>query len=71
MPTSYVDEIVARFYLLKGYFISQGVWFMLGKKKGNKQGNWTDIDILAINHEELLIIQCKSFLGTGKAEKSI
>ena len=70
MPISYVDEVVARYLTKKGYLIRQGIWFQLEKEKtGKKVSGWTDIDILAIKpNEPLLIIQCKSFAGTGKSD---
>ena len=70
MPISYVDEVVARFLIKKGYLIRQGIWFELQKEKtGKKVSGWTDIDILAIKpNEPPLIIQCKSFPGTGKSD---
>lgn len=71
MPISYVDEIVARYLIKNGYLIRQGIWFQLEKEKtGKKVSGWTDIDILAIRpNEPLLIIQCKSFAGTGKSNE--
>jgi hypothetical protein len=67
MPTSYVDEIVARYLKKDGYLITQGIWFPL-PKSGKKVGGWSDIDILAVKPDERpLIIQCKSFIGTEKS----
>jgi len=70
MPVSYVDEVVARYLIKKGYLIHQGIWFQLEKAKTRKKvSGWTDIDILAIKpNEPPLIIQCKSFPGTGKSD---
>jgi len=70
MPISYVDEVVAKYLIKKGFLIRQGIWFQLEKEKtGKKVPGWTDIDILAIKpNEPLLIIQCKSFAGTGKSD---
>jgi hypothetical protein len=70
MPISYVDEVVAKYLIKKGFLIRQGIWFQLEKEKtGKKVSGWTDIDILAVKPDEPpLIIQCKSFPGTGKSD---
>lgn len=75
MPKSYVDEIVIRYLMKEGYLISQGIWFQLPREKSGKRssgGSWSDIDIFAVKPgEPPLIIQCKSFSGTKKAEKVV
>lgn len=73
MPTSYVDEIIVRYLMKKSYLISQGIWFQMPKEKtGKKVSGWSDIDILAVKpNESPLIIQCKSFLGTGSYDKVV
>ena len=35
---------------------------------GKKVSGWSDIDMIALKFNELVIVQCKSFLGTEKAE---
>jgi len=65
MPKSYVDEIVVRYLMKKGYLISQGIWFPVAS-------GWSDIDIFAVKHNKPpLIIQCKSFSGGKKSEKFV
>lgn len=73
MPQSYVDEIVVRYLMKRGYLILQGIWFPLKREKtGKKVSAWSDIDIFAVKpNEPLLIIQCKSFLGTAKSEEIV
>ncbi len=73
MPKSYVDEIVARYLMKKGYLVSQGIWFPLDKQNtGKKVSGWSDIDIFAVKYgEPSLIIQCKSFSGTENSEKVV
>ena len=71
MSKGYVEELALRYYQKKGYLVTQNIPFQLKKSEtGKKVSGWTDIDLLAINQKEMLIIQCKSFLGTTKAEES-
>lgn len=69
MSTSYVEEVTKRYLVKEGYLVMQNVWFELDKKMTNKKvSGWSDIDILAIKTNEILLIQCKSFLGDKKHE---
>lgn len=70
MSKGYVEELALRYYQKEGFLVTQNIPFQLDKKKtGLRVSGWSDIDLLAVNQEKMLIIQCKSFLGTGKAEK--
>ena len=70
MGLSYVEELAQRYFLKKGYIPIMNIRFRIDKDKHDKKvAGWSDIDILAINPSEVLIIQCKSFLGTKKAEE--
>lgn len=70
MTISYVEDITSEFYRLKGYFISKDIPYQIPKKvSGKKVSGWKDIDVLAINDKEVLIIECKAFLGYEKSDK--
>lgn len=68
MSLGYVEELASRYYLKRGYLVIPNTRFQLDKAKtGKKVSGWSDIDLLAISQSEVLIIQCKSFLGTKRA----
>ncbi len=70
MVRGYVEELALRYFMKKGYLVTQNIWFQIPKEEsGKKVAGWSDIDLLAINEREVLVVQCKSFLGTGAAEK--
>lgn len=72
MSTSYVEEVTKRYLIKEGYLVMQNVWFELDKKLTNKKvSGWSDIDILAIKTNEILLIQCISFLGNKKHEDAV
>ena len=72
MARSYVEEIALRYYQKAGYMVMPNVLFFIPRERtGKKVSGWSDIDILAYRPGELLIIQCKSFLGTRKDEEIV
>jgi len=60
MPISYVEEIASEYYRLKGYFIQRDYTYRKQTKNVGKPTGWKDIDIIAINDKEVLVIECKS-----------
>ena len=50
---SYVEHIVGEYYKKLGYFISSRVKYF------SRKWGWKDIDLLAVNENEVLIIECK------------
>jgi len=70
MALGYVEELALRYFEKKGYLISSNIRFQLKKEwTGKKVAGWSDIDMIALKTHELIIIQCKSFIGTKKSEK--
>jgi len=68
--TSWIEEIVARYYQKQGFFVITNYPFFIPREKSGKNvGGWSDIDILAYNREELHVVQCKPFLGKRKANE--
>jgi len=69
---NFVEQLVAEHYKTKGYLVSSNIWIPFQSKrqrtqKGMEQEydsqSWTDIDILARNEKELLIIQVKAIVN--------
>lgn len=67
MAISYVEDL-ARYYMKKGYLVSQNIQFRLPRGERRVAG-WSDIDVFALAPGESIIVNCKSFLGTKSAEK--
>ena len=69
MAISYVEDIASEYYRLKGYLVSRSIKYQVPRAEaGKKASGWKDIDILALNEREALVIECKSFTGVKKAE---
>jgi len=65
----YVEELAVRYFQKKGYIVQSNIWFQLKKERTKKKvAGWSDIDMLALSKDEVLVIQCKAFLGTKKSE---
>ena len=72
MVDSWLESFVESYYQsYKKYLVQKNIWYYVKKKEGiRKQANWSDVDILALSDEELILISCKTFLGHKKAEDS-
>ncbi len=71
MVQSYVEDLTEKYYMKKGYLVNRNIWFKIPKEKtGKKVSGWSDIDIFALAPGEVVVVQCKSFIGTQKAEES-
>jgi len=65
----YVEELAVRYFQKKGYIVQSNIWFQLKKERTKKKvAGWSDIDMLALSSSEVLVVQCKAFLGTKKSE---
>ncbi|MHA1713433.1 MAG: hypothetical protein ACTSW4_05280 [Candidatus Ranarchaeia archaeon] len=72
MVISYVEDIVSEFYRLQGYLITRDRAYKPDTpRQGKKQTGWKDIDVLAYNEDEVLIIECKSFTGDRSSDKMV
>ena len=69
---NFIEELIAEYYKTKGYFVSTNYWIPFisernrvqkGKEHNYTAQSWTDIDILASNKNELLLIQVKSLVN--------
>jgi hypothetical protein len=54
-PTDPFEGLVAVYYQLKGYITSTNKWFWV-RKRGKKLRGYQDIDVLALNKSETLIV---------------
>ena len=77
---NFVEELIAELYQSKGYFVTKNFWvpFMSTRNRNQKGKNqsyeaqsWTDIDVLAKNDKELLIIQVKAIINDKKVAEKI
>ena len=55
IPTEPFESLVEMYYQLEGYITSSNKWFWV-RESGKKQRGYQDIDVLAINDDETLII---------------
>lgn len=59
-----------RYFEKKGYLVVSNIRFQLKKERtGKSVAGWSDIDLIALGLNEVIVVQCKSFLGTEKSEK--
>jgi len=69
MSFGYVEELALRYFDKINYLTVPNIRFQLKKEwTGKKIQGWSDIDLLAINQNEIIIVQCKTFIGTKKSE---
>ncbi len=72
MSGNYIEELISEYYKLRGYFVMNNYWFQFqserqrtvkGKIQKYLARSWTDIDVIAINSKELLLIQVKTSIN--------
>ena len=77
---NFIEELIAEHYKTKGYFVTTNYWIPFTSKrkriqKGKEQDyearSWTDIDVLASNNKELLIIQVKAIINQRSVAEKI
>ena len=77
---SYIEEIVAEYFKIRGYLVSTNYWIPFNTKRerirnGIKQTysarSWTDIDVLAQGKSELLIIQVKTTINSADVARKV
>jgi hypothetical protein len=80
MAENFVEELIAELLQTKGYLVARNYWFPItfkryrtqkGKKQEYEAQSWSDIDILARNESELLIIQVKSIINKRDIVESV
>lgn len=79
--SNFIEELVSEYCRTKGYFVMTNYWFpVISERRRNQRGqvqtftarSWSDIDVVAINENELLLIQVKSIINSrSSAEKVI
>lgn len=78
--SNFVEELVGEYYKTKGYFVTTNYWLPFktvrnrtqkGKEQNYAAQSWTDIDVLAKNNKELLIIQVKATINQKKIAEKI
>lgn len=65
MVLSYMQEMIFKFFRAMGYTVSHHVMYKLSEEKDTAV---KDIDMLAINDAEAVIISCRPYTGPSEAE---
>lgn len=77
---NFVEELVAEYYRTKGYLVMTNYWIpfktlrkrtVKGKRQQYLAQSWTDIDILARNENELILIQVKAIVNRVKVAEGV
>lgn len=77
---NFVEELIAEYYITKGYFVTTNYWIAFKTKRNREQRgksqnyeaqSWTDIDVLAKGENELLIVQIKATINSKTLAKKI
>lgn len=77
---NFIEELVGEYYKTKGYFVTTNYWIPFktirnrtqkGKQQNYEAQSWTDIDVLARNNKELLIIQVKATINQKEVAQKI
>jgi hypothetical protein len=77
---NYIEDLVAEYYITRGFFVTTNYWFPFqskrerhqrGKNQSYKSQSWTDVDVLAKGENELLIIQVKATINERKVAEKI
>ena len=77
---NFIEELIGEYYKTKGYFVTTNYWVPFtskrkrtqnGKEQDYEARSWTDIDVLASNKKELLIIQIKAVIRQQKTANDI
>lgn len=61
MSSDAFESVVELYYQLKGYITSSGKWFWC-KEKGKEKRGYQDLDILAVNESETIIVSVSTNL---------
>ena len=69
MILNHIEILTAKWLEYNGYLTHSRIPFWLAKEKtGKRQSQWSDMDILAINQDEVKFVECKAFLGVAPKE---
>jgi len=73
---NFVEKLVEEYYKSKGYLVTTNYWIPFdmhkeGELLSYKARSWTDIDVLAYNEKELLIIQVKAIVNQKRIADKI
>ena len=80
MSANYIEELVGEYYRAKDYLVQTNYWFP-SEKTHRRQGqngiqeysarSWSDIDVLAVGKDEVLVIQVKAIINESKMADKI
>lgn len=66
MPTFYTEDVAAAALERQGYVVIRNVWFRASGGPSKRTDGWTDIDILVVGRDDVLICSRTAFLDYGK-----
>lgn len=75
MAQNFIEDLLCEYFQARGYLVMKNVWFSFKSERKRRVKNkiqtytarsWSDIDILARNDTELLIIQVKAIINSAK-----
>ena len=78
--SNFIEELVSEYFRTKGYFVMTNYWFPIISERRRNQGgraqtytarSWSDIDVVAINENELLLIQVKAIINSRSAAQKV
>jgi hypothetical protein len=78
--SNYIEELTEEYFKIKGYFVMRNYWFPFvspRKRIQNEQKqsyaaqSWSDLDVIAIDDDEILLIQTKTVLNTPEVANKI
>jgi len=80
MTGNFVEEFVAEYFRFQGYIVTTNYWFpktttrhriQRGKNQKYQARSWSDIDVMALNKDELVLVQVKCLLNKPQAPKDV
>ena len=70
MALNWLEELVSHYYRICGYMVSENIPMKMDKSETRTVRGHSDIDVLAINKDEIIHIECQSWWGPSYAEES-
>jgi len=69
MGLNWVEDLVAHLFKVRGYLVIENEDLQLPRTEDRAIRGHSDIDILAINDNEIIHIECQSWWGPAKADE--
>jgi hypothetical protein len=69
MALNWLEELVSQYYRIRGYMVSENIPMKMDKSETRTVQGHSDIDVLAINNDEIIHIECQTWWGPSYAEE--